>query len=186
MSRITRSHPHRSLAAAGIIALIGLAASAHAENISPEQARLNQTPVVSYQVTSVTAPERLQLGFSLDFEGVGAEGTDNIWRGQLAGSLGGEVMIRLELRTPASESARPVWAVHALVFVAADEAAKSFVAELDGTMDWRSGAMRLSGVVTDGWMAGAPIGETGQIDPARLDGDGTLRIGSMDVASVSR
>jgi hypothetical protein len=177
MSRITRSRPRRSLVAAGIIGLVGLAAPAatYAENISPERARL-----------TVAAPERLELGFSLHFEGVGAEGIDDIWRGQLAGPTGGEVMIRLELLAPASESARPSWPVHAIVFVAADDAARSFVAELDGTIDWRSGAMRLSGVVTDGWMAGSPIGETAQIDPAQLDGAGTLRIGTMGVASVSR
>ena len=178
MSRIACSHPRRSFATAGIISLVGLAAPAatHAEPAAAIQ------PAHS----TVAVPDRLELGFSLDFEGVGAEGIDNIWRGQLAGPLRGEVMIRLELRAPASESARPVWPVHALIFVAADDAARSFVAELDGTMDWRSGAMCMSGVVTDGWMAGSPIGETGHIDPAQLDGHGTLRIGSMGVASVSR
>ena len=177
MSRVTRSGPRRSLVAAGIIGLVGLAASAatYAENVSPERARL-----------TVAAPERLELGFFLDFEGVGAEGTDDIWRGQLAGPVGGEVIIRLQLLAPASESARPSWPVHAIVFVAADDAARSFVAELDGTIDWKSGAMRLSGVVTDGWMAGSPIAETARINPAQLDGDGTLRIGAMGVAGASR
>jgi hypothetical protein len=177
MSRITRSRPRRSLVAAGIIGLVGLAASAatYAENICPERGRLIGA-----------APERLELGFSLHFDGVGAEGIDDIWRGQLAGPTGGEVMIRLALLAPVSESARPSWPVHAIVFVAADDAARSFVAELDGTIDWRSGAMRLSGVVTDGWMAGSPIGETAQINPAELDGDGTLRIGTMGVASAGR
>ncbi|MFL5394868.1 MAG: hypothetical protein ACJ79G_18720, partial [Myxococcales bacterium] len=95
----------------------------------------------------------------------------------------GEVMIRLEVLAPASEPAGGIWPVHAIVFVAADDAARSFVAELDGTVDWKSGAMRLSGVVTGGWMAGSPIGETAQIDPAQLDGHGTLRIGILRVAS---
>ena len=95
-------------------------------------------------------------------------------------------MIRLALLAPVSESARPSWPVHAIVFVAADDAARSFVAELDGTIDWKSGAMRLSGVVTDGWMAGSPIAETARINPAQLDGDGTLRIGAMGVAGASR
>ena len=177
MSCIARSHPRRSLVAAGIIGLVGLAASAatYAENVSAERARL-----------TVAAPERLELEFLLDFEGVGAEGIDDIWRGQLAGPVGGEVIIRLELLAPASESARPSWPVHAIVFVAADDAARSFVAELDGTIDWKSGAMRLSGVVTDGWMAGSPIAETARINPAQLDGDGTLRIGTMGVASANR
>jgi len=177
MSRSTRSHPRRSLVAAGIIGLVGLAAPAatYADNISPERPRL-----------TVTAPERLELGFSVGFEGVGAEGIDEIWRGHLAGPLAGEVMIRLELLTPASESARPWWPVHAIVFVAADDAARSFVADLDGTIDWKSGAMRLSGIVTDGWMAGSPIGGTAQINPAQLDGDGTLHIGIMgEVPHVS-
>lgn len=177
MSRIARSHSPRSLVAAAITGLVGLAAPAatHADNVSTERARL-----------TVAAPERVELRCFLDFEGVGAEGIDDIWRGQLAGPVGGEVIIRLELLAPASESARPSWPVHAIVFVAADDAARSFVAELDGTIDWKSGAMRLSGVVTDGWMAGSPIGETARIDPAGLDGYGTLRIGTMGVASTSR
>jgi hypothetical protein len=174
MSRITRSHPRRSLVAAGIIGLVGLAASTatYAENLCAERGRL-----------IVAVPEHLELGFSLHFDGVGAEGIDDIWRGQLAGPTGGEVVIRLALLAPTSESARPSWPVHAIVFVAADDAARSFVAELDGTVDWKSGAMRLSGLVTFGWMAGSPIGETAQIDPAQLDGDGTLRIGILGVAS---
>jgi hypothetical protein len=174
MSRITRSHPGRSLVAAGIIGLVGLAAPAatHAESISPER-----------ECLTAAAPGRLELGFSLRFEGVGAEGIDDIWRGKLAGPVPGEVMIRLEVLAPASEPARGIWPVHAIVFVAADDAARSFVAELDGTVDWKSGAMRLSGVVTSGWMAGSPIAETAQIDPAQLDGDGTLRIGILPVAS---
>jgi hypothetical protein len=176
MSRIALSRPGRSLVAAGIVGLVGLAApvATYAEDISPERARM-----------AVAAPGQVELGFSLDYEGVGAEGIDEIWRGKLAGEMGGEVVIRLELLAPASESARPSWPVHAIVFVAADDVARSFVAELDGTIDWRSGAMRLSGVVTDGWMAGSPIRQTARIDPARLDGDGTLRIGTVGVASVS-
>jgi len=174
MSRITRSHPGRSVVAAGIIGLVGLAApsATYAESISPERGCL-----------TAAAPGHVELGFSLQFEGVGAEGIDDIWRGKLAGPVAGEVMIRLEVLAPASEPARPRWPVHAIVFVAADDAARSFVAELDGTIDWRSGEMRLSGVVTGGWMAGSPIGDTAQIDPARLDGDGTLRIGILRVAS---
>jgi len=174
MSRIALSHSRRSLLAA-IIGIAGLAAAAsYADDISPERARL-----------TMAAPERVELGFSLDYEGVGAEGIDEIWRGKLAGETRGEVVIRLELLAPASESARPSWPVHAIVFVAADDVARSFVAELDGTIDWRSGAMRLSGVVTDGWMAGSPIRQTAWIDPSQLDGDGTLRIGTTGVASLS-
>ena len=54
MSRITRSRPRRSLVAAGIIGLVGLAASAatYAENICPERGRL-----------MVAAPERLEPKF---------------------------------------------------------------------------------------------------------------------------
>jgi hypothetical protein len=174
MSRITRSHPGRSLVAAGIIGLVGLAApvATYAQSISAER-----------ECLTAAAPGGLELGFTLQFEGVGAEGIDDIWRGKLAGPVAGEVMIRLEVLAPASDPARPRWPVHAIVFVAADDAARSFVAELDGTVDWKSGAMRLSGVVTGGWMAGSPIGETAQIDPAQLDGNGTLRIGILRVAS---
>ena len=156
---------------------------------APEAATRASAPEAHSARSVATALNHVDLGFSLDFQGVGAEGVDEIWRGQLAGSPGGEVTVRVEHRAPAIESARAVWPVHALLFVASDDPARSFAAELDGTLDWRSGAMRLSGAVTDGWMKGSPIGQTAQIDPKQLDGTGTLRIdgaGNIGVASTIR
>ena len=46
--------------------------------------------------------------------------------------------------------------------VAADSPERSFTAELEGMVDWKSGATHLSGVVTSGWMKGAWVQQIGQ------------------------
>jgi hypothetical protein len=57
MSRTSGSHFRRPLAAAGVLALVGLATPAtatHAQNINPERAPLNPTPVISYRLVRDT------------------------------------------------------------------------------------------------------------------------------------
>jgi hypothetical protein len=57
MSRTSGSHSRRPLAAAGVLALVGLATPAtatHAQSINPERAPLNPTPVVSYRLVPDT------------------------------------------------------------------------------------------------------------------------------------
>jgi len=58
---------------------------------------------------------------------------------------------------------------------------RSFAAVLDGTMDWRTGATRLAGVVADEWGRGVPVEGTATLDRKLLDGTGSLHVGLVAV-----
>jgi hypothetical protein len=118
------------------------------------------------------------MHFSAKFEGVGAEGIDDIWKGDLAGATKGEVTIRLEHLGSEMDRAKTVWPVRAMVFVSADDASKSMITEANGTLDWRTGALSLKGTVTDGYRKGSAIEENVTIDARTLEGSGTLRVQS--------
>ncbi|MDQ2766268.1 MAG: hypothetical protein M3Y30_03840, partial [Gemmatimonadota bacterium] len=64
-----------------------------------------------------------------------------------------------------------------------DDPAHSFLAETEGTLDWSSGVMQLSGWVTLGSRKGAAIEQTVRLNREALDGAGSLRI---DLTTASR
>jgi hypothetical protein len=123
------------------------------------------------------------LRYAVRFEGVGAEGVDDIWRGRLGGGTSGEITLRVEYRGAPMGVAEPKWPVRVMAFVAADDPSKSFLAESDGTLDWTAGAMQLEGRVSAGWMKGASVEQTLRLDRAQLDGAGSLR---LEVVTASR
>ena len=125
---------------------------------------------------SAASAGQAELGYSVDFEGVGAEGIDNIWRGPLGAATPGEITLRVEYRGAPMDVARPVWPVRVMTFVAADDPTKSLLAETDGTLDWHKGIMQLAGRVSEGWMKGANVEQTLRLDRTQLDGVGTLRV----------
>jgi hypothetical protein len=140
--------------------------------------------IVGAQPAVVSASgSRAELRYTVRFEGVGAEGVDDVWRGPLAGATPGEVTLRVEYRGAPADVARPVWPVRVMAFVAADDPTKSFLAETDGTLDWRTGAMQLTGRVSEGWMNGASVQQTLTLDRKRLGGEGVIRLG---VVTASR
>lgn len=114
------------------------------------------------------------MRFSAKFDGVGAEGIDDIWTGSLAGTTKGEVTIRLEHMGSEMDRAKALWPVHALVFVAADDTSKSLITDASGSLDWRTGTLSLKGTVTDGYRKGSTIEETVTIDARTLAGNGSL------------
>jgi hypothetical protein len=66
-----------------------------------------------------------KLDFRAQYDGRGAEGVDDIWRGTLETPDAGVVEVRMERRsTPGG--------VHALVFVSHDSLARSFGADVTG------------------------------------------------------
>jgi len=133
--------------------------------------------------TSVASLTRTEVRYSVQFEGVGAEGVDDVWRGPLARATPGEITLRVEYRGVPRDVARPVWPVRVMAFVAADDPAKSFLAETDGTLDWHTGTMELTGRVSEGWMNGASVQQTLTLDPKHLDGEGVIR---LEVVTASR
>jgi hypothetical protein len=66
-----------------------------------------------------------KLDFTARYDGRGAEGIDDIWRGTLDTPDAGAVVMRIERRSTPSK-------VHALVFVSHDSLVRSFGADVTG------------------------------------------------------
>lgn len=132
---------------------------------------------------SASPGQEWELRYTVRFQGVGAEGIDNIWRGPLGAATPGEITMRVEYRGAPMDVSLPVWRVRAMTFVAADDPTKSFLAESVGILDWSTGAMRLTGHVSEGWMKGTSVEQTLRLDRTQFDGDGSLR---LTVVTASR
>jgi hypothetical protein len=122
------------------------------------------------------APARLPdtLAFEVEYAGVGAEGIDLVWRGQAAGSVPGRVTIRMEYAGGTEDHAMPVWPVNVWLFYSADDYLSSFAAELSGSMNWRTGELRVSGLVSDGSRINAALEQRVQLHRPGLAGAVTL------------
>jgi hypothetical protein len=97
------------------------------------------------------------LAFEVEYVGIGAEGVDLIWRGRAEGGVPGQATIRLEYAGSAEDRGMPVWPVNVWLFYSADNYRSSFAAELGGSMNWRTGEMRVSGIVSDGIRMNVPL-----------------------------
>jgi len=90
------------------------------------------------------------LAFEVRYGGIGAEGVDMVWRGQTGGVVAGQVTIRMQYAGDPADRGMPTWPVNVWLFFSADDFRGSFAAELSGTMSWRTGEMRVAGLVSDG------------------------------------
>jgi len=135
-------------------------------------------PMIAARYPAPATAAASSMSFNAKFEGVGAEGIDDIWTGELDGATKGEVTIRLEHLGSEMDRAKAVWPVHALVFVAADDASKSMITDANGTLDWRTGSLSMKGTVTDGYRKGSLVEETVKLDARTLAGMGSLKIES--------
>jgi hypothetical protein len=97
------------------------------------------------------------LAFVVEYAGVGAEGVDLVWRGHAEGATAGQATIRVEYAGGGEDRAMPVWPVNVWLFFSADDYRSSFAAELSGSMNWRSGELRVSGLVSDGVRLNMPL-----------------------------
>ena len=112
------------------------------------------------------------LTFSHEFAGVSqADHKSNVWTGRVHGAVRGDVVMTLELLGSPMEAASPVWQVRTRWTVAGGT---GFAADLYGTVNWKSGALRLSGAIGEGCLKGSEIRAEGRF--ADLDGSGTIRI----------
>ena len=114
-----------------------------------------------------------QLAFSSEFAGVD-QGGNCKWEGRVEGGVDGRVMIALRQVESPLEAANPVWHVRSRLKVKAASRGRSFEANLEGMIDWKTGASQLSGTITTGWMKGAWVQEESRF----VDGEpkGVLRI----------
>ena len=89
--------------------------------------------------------------------------------------MSGGLVVTLEPLGSLMETANPIWQVKTRWIVPAGAPGEgSLVADLYGTVNWKSGRMRLSGVVTEGCLKGYEAVVDGRF--ADLDAAGTLQI----------
>lgn len=88
-------------------------------------------------------------------------GANGIWQGTVDGDVTGDLTTVL---TSAHQTGQILHVTFAWII---DDGAQSFTAELEGTLNLKTGAVEMDGTVVDGWLVGARVHEQGQlIDPA--------------------
>jgi len=116
----------------------------------------------------------LALNFTHEFAGVSqTDHESDRWTGRVGGALSGDLVMTLKLLGSPVEAANPVWKVRTRwTLTAGGDAA--LVAELYGTVNWKTGMMRLSGAVTEGCLAESEVHVDGRF--VDMNGSGILRI----------
>ena len=111
-------------------------------------------PLGGVAAQAVTPP-LWRLTFRGEFRGVAADGRSDVWEGTVNGAARGRVTVELRQVEGPLAAASPVW--HVVTHWSVDDpaGARSFHAELEGMVDWRTGVTQLGGMITDGWMRGA-------------------------------
>jgi hypothetical protein len=94
-----------------------------------------------------------------------------------AGRVSGPVQGKLKTVMVSVDKTNPIWRVTIDWVVEASEPSQSFVARLAGTLDSRTGVTEMTGVITEGYLAGMTLHELGRpIYPGHTTTIGTLRI----------
>jgi hypothetical protein len=108
--------------------------------------------------------------------------SDGVWMGTVSGDVTG----RLVTLMVAADQSRPVWEVDFYWIVLADDPGRSFVARLTGTLDSGSGEVAMSGVVNEGYLAGARVDESGHlVDATTSRFEGTIRLAAAPADNAS-
>ena len=68
----------------------------------------------------------------------------------------------------------PIWPVNVWLVFSADDFRGSFAAELSGTMSWRTGEMRVAGLVSDGVRRDTAIEQRMRVVRPGLNGSATV------------
>lgn len=141
---------HRLLARARLGLALAVVAAATLVGLARPQRVAQVSPPVPAELPDT-------LGFDLVFGGLGSERVDLVWRGRAGAPVPAQVTLRLEYAGQPAERGMPVWPVNAWLFYSGDDLRTSFAAELSGSMNWRSGEMRITGIVSDGVRIGMPV-----------------------------
>ncbi len=188
---------HTPARAVVLAALLGASALAvptavRAQSVTAERALMSSFPpsqpgtlaaLAHAQVTHVPADRGLidalkppsepaTPSVRLPFEATlaGARNGSTVWEGRLRGDASAPVELTLHQVESPVQAANPVWHVRGQWTVAGLSPARSFTAELEGIVDWKTGATHLSGVVTSGWMKGAWVQQEGRFVNADVSG----------------
>lgn len=153
-----------------LVAILGaVSGSAALRSAASHRAAASATMVPA----NVTLPD--SIAFDVEYGGIGAEGVDQVWRGRVTGPVPGTVTIRLEYAGAPGDRHMPVWPVNAWLFFCANDYRNSFAAELSGSMNWGSGDMRVTGLVSDGVRRDTPVEQRVRLDKSTLAGPVLVR-----------
>ena len=132
---------------------------------------------VAPAVAAAPTPARLPdtLSFAVSYAGIGAEGVDMVWRGEVEGAVPGQVTIRMEYAGSEAGRRLQVWPVNAWLFFSAEDLRNSFGAELSGRMHWGTGEMRVTGLVSDGVRRDTPVEQRMLVELPALQGRATVQ-----------
>jgi hypothetical protein len=123
---------------------------------------------------AVSAVRPDTVTFDVRYSGPGPEGTDMLWRARAARPLPGQATIRMEYAGDPADRGMPIWPVSAWVTFVADDPRNSFAAELSGSVNWRSGVVRVAGLVSAGDGRDTPVDHRMRIAWPGLHGTATL------------
>ena len=135
---------------------------------------LAPAPAAPATVDPASAPLPDTLSFDVEYAGIGTEGLGLIWRGHAEAVVPAQVTIRMEYAGGSDDHAMPVWPVNVWLFYSADDYRSSFAAELGGSMNWRTGELLVSGLVTDGLRMNVPLEQRVQLHRPGLAGAVTV------------
>lgn len=141
------------------------------------QLRKLTAAVVLVAIATVLSVAGAQVNLTFEKTAV----SDGVWMG----TVGGDVTGRLVTTLIAADQSQPVWQVEFYWIILADDPAESFIARLTGTLDTTTGAVAMTGMVTDGYQAGARVNEAGQLQDAETSSfTGTIRVASVNDANT--
>ena len=162
----SRSAPRRvaPLVLGAVVTLSVAALAAGAGRIAPR--------AVGADAATTDLPDT--LAFEVEYVGIGAEGVDLVWRGAFHPAAPAQATIRMEYAGGADDRAMPLWPVNVWLFYAADDYQRSFAAELSGSMNWGTGELRVSGLVSDGLRTNVPLEQRIQLHRPGLTGAVTV------------
>lgn len=101
------------------------------------------------------------------------------WTGTVAGDISGD----LRTQVLGVRVAGHLW--HLETRWQVDAGAQSFVAELDGTLDTRTGKLLLLGPIVSGYLAGAQVYDDGQLTGFDAGTGGTVFEGRLRITTAS-
>lgn len=136
--------------------------------------RIYKKTVVVLALTAasvVPGPARAsQAPFELTFDKASPT-ANGVWDGTIGGDATGTVRTVLKGATQSG----PILHVDFDWIISAGD--KSFVADLDGILNLKTGAVVMNGKVTGGYLEGAQVHEEGQlVDPSTLRFQGTIQV----------
>ena len=155
------------------VALAGLATLLAGASAGPQQLMARPVKGGTAAPACVAPASTLALTFAYEFAGVSpADHESDVWTGRANGALAGDLVMALQLLGSPVEAAKPVWRARTHWTLTSGDSA--LVAELYGTVNWKTGIMRLSGVVTQGCALGSEVHVDGRF--VDMNGSGILRI----------